>query len=204
MAAPGVPAAGVRLLPAPVRRGDAGAPAGPQGGGRTQGRKQLAGICSSASTCASRRNGASRTTRAACASGSASRRPSPAIPRLIIVDEPTAGLDPEERIRFYHLLSELAADRIVLLSTHIVEDVAVLCPRFAVIREGRLLAVTTPGEARAAIARPHLRGHWWRRRPAAAARGAHRDPGDAGGGAEPGAHLRAVRRCRRPASRACR
>jgi ABC-2 type transport system ATP-binding protein len=73
-------------------------------------------------------------------------------PRLIIVDEPTAGLDPEERIRFYHLLSELAADRIVLLSTHIVEDVAVLCPRFAVIRQGRLLAVTTPTEARAAIA----------------------------------------------------
>ncbi len=72
-------------------------------------------------------------------------------PRLIIVDEPTAGLDPEERIRFYHLLSELAADRIVLLSTHIVEDVAVLCPRFAVIREGRLIAVTTPGEARDAI-----------------------------------------------------
>ena len=72
-------------------------------------------------------------------------------PRLIIVDEPTAGLDPEERLRFYHLLSELAADRIVLLSTHIVEDVAVLCPRFAVIREGRLLAVTTPAEARAAI-----------------------------------------------------
>lgn len=73
-------------------------------------------------------------------------------PRLIIVDEPTAGLDPEERLRFYHLLSELAADRIVVLSTHIVEDVAVLCPRFAVIRDGRLLALTTPGEARSAIA----------------------------------------------------
>jgi ABC-2 type transport system ATP-binding protein len=72
-------------------------------------------------------------------------------PRLIIVDEPTAGLDPEERLRFYHLLSELAADRIVLLSTHIVEDVAVLCPRFAVIRNGRLLAVTTPAEARRSI-----------------------------------------------------
>ena len=72
-------------------------------------------------------------------------------PRLIIVDEPTAGLDPEERLRFYHLLSELAADRIVLLSTHIVEDVAVLCPRFAVIRSGTLLTVTTPSEARAAI-----------------------------------------------------
>jgi ABC-2 type transport system ATP-binding protein len=72
-------------------------------------------------------------------------------PRLIIVDEPTAGLDPEERLRFYHLLSELAVNRIVLLSTHIVEDVAVLCPRFAVIRSGRLLAVTAPGDARAAI-----------------------------------------------------
>ena len=73
-------------------------------------------------------------------------------PRLIIVDEPTAGLDPEERLRFYHLLSELAQDRIVILSAHIVEDVAVLCPRFAVIRSGRLLAVTTPSEARSAIA----------------------------------------------------
>jgi ABC-type multidrug transport system ATPase subunit len=72
-------------------------------------------------------------------------------PRLIIVDEPTAGLDPEERLRFYHLLSELAADRIVLLSTHIVEDVAVLCPRVAVIRNGRLLAVTSPSQARAAV-----------------------------------------------------
>ncbi len=77
-------------------------------------------------------------------------------PRLIIVDEPTAGLDPEERLRFYQLLSELAADRIVLLSTHIVEDVAVLCPRFAVIRSGRLIAVTTPTEARAA-----LQGHMY-------------------------------------------
>ena len=73
-------------------------------------------------------------------------------PRLLIVDEPTAGLDPEERMRFYRLLSELAADRTVLLSTHIVEDVAVLCPRFAVIRGGRLLAVTTPAEARGALA----------------------------------------------------
>ncbi len=72
-------------------------------------------------------------------------------PRLIIVDEPTAGLDPEERLRFYHLLSELATDRIVLLSTHIVEDVAVLCPRVAVIRDGRLLAVTSPSEARTAV-----------------------------------------------------
>ncbi len=73
-------------------------------------------------------------------------------PRLIIVDEPTAGLDPEERLRFYRLLAELAEDRIVVLSTHIVEDVAVLCSRFAVIRSGRLVGVTSPAEARAAIA----------------------------------------------------
>jgi len=73
-------------------------------------------------------------------------------PRLLIVDEPTAGLDPEERLRFYRLLSELAADRTVILSTHIVEDVAVLCPRFAVIRAGRVRAVTTPAGAREALA----------------------------------------------------
>jgi ABC-type multidrug transport system ATPase subunit len=73
-------------------------------------------------------------------------------PRLVIVDEPTAGLDPEERLRFYHLLAELAENRIVLLSTHIVEDVAVLCPQFAVIRGGRLIARTTPRTAREAIA----------------------------------------------------
>jgi ABC-type multidrug transport system ATPase subunit len=73
-------------------------------------------------------------------------------PRLLIVDEPTAGLDPEERLRFYHLLAQLAEDRVVLLSTHIVEDVAVLCPQFAVIRAGRLVARTTPRAAREALA----------------------------------------------------
>jgi ABC-type multidrug transport system ATPase subunit len=73
-------------------------------------------------------------------------------PRLIIVDEPTAGLDPEERLRFYYLLAELAENRIVLLSTHIVEDVAVLCSRFAVIRHGRLVAQTSPSEARQRLA----------------------------------------------------
>ncbi len=73
-------------------------------------------------------------------------------PKLIIVDEPTAGLDPEERLRFYRLLAELAENRTVLLSTHIVEDVSVLCPRFAVIVGGRLVAQTTPTEARAAVA----------------------------------------------------
>lgn len=72
-------------------------------------------------------------------------------PRLIIVDEPTAGLDPEERLRFYYLLAELAEKRIVLMSTHIVEDVAVLCPRFAIIRAGRLVTQTSPSEARRAL-----------------------------------------------------
>ena len=73
-------------------------------------------------------------------------------PRLLVVDEPTAGLDPEERLRFYHLLAHLAEDRVVVLSTHIVEDVAVLCPSFAVIRAGRLVARTTPRAAREALA----------------------------------------------------
>lgn len=72
-------------------------------------------------------------------------------PKLIIVDEPTAGLDPEERLRFYRLLAELAEDRIVILSTHIVEDVAILCSRFSIIREGRICAETTPSEAKQAI-----------------------------------------------------
>jgi len=79
-------------------------------------------------------------------------------PRLIIVDEPTAGLDPEERLRFYHLLAELSEGRIVLLSTHIVEDVSVLCSRFALIRSGRLVALTTPAEARAQLAGAMVEG----------------------------------------------
>jgi ABC-2 type transport system ATP-binding protein len=80
-------------------------------------------------------------------------------PRLIIVDEPTAGLDPEERLRFYRLLAELAEERTVLLSTHIVEDVSVLCPHFAVIRGGKLVARTTPAEARASIEGAIFEGH---------------------------------------------
>lgn len=72
-------------------------------------------------------------------------------PRLIIVDEPTAGLDPEERLNFYRILAELAENRRVILSTHIVEDVSVLCPHFAVIRNGRLVSRTTPHEAREAL-----------------------------------------------------
>jgi ABC-type multidrug transport system ATPase subunit len=72
-------------------------------------------------------------------------------PRVIIADEPTAGLDPEERLRFYYLLAELAENRIVLLSTHIVEDVGVLCSRFAVINGGRLVSQTSPSAARKAL-----------------------------------------------------
>jgi ABC-2 type transport system ATP-binding protein len=60
-------------------------------------------------------------------------------PQLLIVDEPTAGLDPEERIRFRNLLSELGGARTVLLSTHIVEDVAQTCQRLAVLRSGEAL-----------------------------------------------------------------
>jgi ABC-2 type transport system ATP-binding protein len=72
-------------------------------------------------------------------------------PSLMIVDEPTAGLDPEERLRFYRILSELAQERTVILSTHIVEDVAVLCPRFAVIRQGKVVALTSPRSARESL-----------------------------------------------------
>src|SRR5258708_33035169 len=60
-------------------------------------------------------------------------------PRFLIVDEPTAGLDPEERIRFRNLLSDLGGDRIVLLSTHIVEDIAQTCRRLAIMNKGRLI-----------------------------------------------------------------
>ena len=73
-------------------------------------------------------------------------------PRVLIVDEPTAGLDPEERHRFYRLLAEMGSKRIVILSTHIVEDIATLCPRLAVIRGGEVVADTTPKAAREAIA----------------------------------------------------
>lgn len=60
-------------------------------------------------------------------------------PALLILDEPTAGLDPEERLRLYNLLSRLSADRVVLLSTHIVDDAEQLCPEVAMIAAGRIL-----------------------------------------------------------------
>jgi ABC-2 type transport system ATP-binding protein len=68
-------------------------------------------------------------------------------PRLIIVDEPTAGLDPAERNRFLNLLSSLGRDITVILSTHIVEDVRELCPRMAIIAAGELLLEGSPQEA---------------------------------------------------------
>src|SRR5579883_1512379 len=60
-------------------------------------------------------------------------------PQLLIVDEPTSGLDPEERIRFRNLLSDLGGDRIVLLSTHIVEDIAQTCRRLAIMNKGHII-----------------------------------------------------------------
>jgi ABC-type multidrug transport system ATPase subunit len=68
-------------------------------------------------------------------------------PKLIIVDEPTAGLDPAERNRFYNLLSEIGANTIVILSTHIVEDVRTLCSDFAIICKGEVLRHDHPDEA---------------------------------------------------------
>lgn len=65
-------------------------------------------------------------------------------PKLLIVDEPTVGLDPEERVRFRTLLAQLAGDRIVLLSTHIVEDIATTCRTLALLHEGRLLFQGAP------------------------------------------------------------
>jgi ABC-2 type transport system ATP-binding protein len=65
-------------------------------------------------------------------------------PELLIVDEPTAGLDPAERVRFRTLLSSLTSNRIVLLSTHIISDVEAVAGRLVILQEGRVLADTTP------------------------------------------------------------
>jgi ABC-2 type transport system ATP-binding protein len=67
-------------------------------------------------------------------------------PALIIVDEPTAGLDPEERNRFLNLLAEIGENVVVILSTHIVDDVSDLCPRMAVLAGGRILKEGAPSE----------------------------------------------------------
>jgi ABC-type multidrug transport system ATPase subunit len=79
-------------------------------------------------------------------------------PKLLIVDEPTAGLDPEERVRFHNLLSEIGQDVIVILSTHIVSDVRDLCPRMAVLNGGRVLLTGAPEDI---ISR--LEGRIWKK-----------------------------------------
>ena len=79
-------------------------------------------------------------------------------PQLIIVDEPTAGLDPEERNRFLNLLAEIGENVVVILSTHIVEDVTDLCPRMAIIAQGQVRLSGQPAEAIRALA-----GRVWRK-----------------------------------------
>ncbi|WP_444915148.1 ABC transporter ATP-binding protein [Microbulbifer sp. TRSA007] len=79
-------------------------------------------------------------------------------PRLIIVDEPTAGLDPQERNRFHNLLSEIGENVVVILSTHIVEDVADLCPNMAILAAGQIVAQGKPEELTSKLA-----GRVWRR-----------------------------------------
>ena len=79
-------------------------------------------------------------------------------PRLLIVDEPTAGLDPEERNRLLNLLAEIGDATIVILSTHIVDDVADLCARMAVLAQGRILLEGSPQDLMAA-----MRGRIWQK-----------------------------------------
>jgi ABC-2 type transport system ATP-binding protein len=79
-------------------------------------------------------------------------------PQLLIVDEPTAGLDPEERVRFLNLLSELGENSVVILSTHLVDDVSELCTRMAIIDKGRILLEAEPLRAVEA-----MRGRVWQR-----------------------------------------
>jgi ABC-2 type transport system ATP-binding protein len=90
-------------------------------------------------------------------------------PQLIIVDEPTAGLDPEERNRFLNLLAEIGENVVVILSTHIVEDVADLCPNMAIIASGRIVQTGAPLELIASMA-----GRVWRKTVARTELDAHR------------------------------
>lgn len=91
-------------------------------------------------------------------------------PKLIIVDEPTAGLDPEERNRFHNLLSEIGEQIIVILSTHIVDDVSDLCQHMAIINKGELLLVDEPLNAM-----KKLHGNVWRKLVAKQERESYRD-----------------------------
>ena len=79
-------------------------------------------------------------------------------PKLLIVDEPTAGLDPAERVRFLNLLSEVGENSVVILSTHIVEDVSELCTNMAIINKGEILLEAQPLQAVA-----ELKGRIWRK-----------------------------------------
>jgi ABC-type multidrug transport system ATPase subunit len=79
-------------------------------------------------------------------------------PKLIIVDEPTAGLDPAERLRFNNMLSEIGENVVVILSTHIVDDVSDLCPRMAIISGGRVLLTGDPPKVI-----DGLRGRVWKK-----------------------------------------
>jgi ABC-type multidrug transport system ATPase subunit len=79
-------------------------------------------------------------------------------PELLIVDEPTAGLDPGERNRFYNLLAEIGQNVIVILSTHIVQDVMELCANMAIIHQGKVLFTGAPDQAVS-----HLEGKIWRK-----------------------------------------
>jgi ABC-type multidrug transport system ATPase subunit len=79
-------------------------------------------------------------------------------PALLIVDEPTAGLDPEERNRFLNLLAEVGESIVVILSTHIVEDVSELCSRMAIIADGHIIALGVPSELM-----ERLKGQVWRK-----------------------------------------
>ena len=108
-------------------------------------------------------------------------------PDLLVLDEPTAGLDPEQRLRFREIVSERAADRTVLLSTHQTEDVAALCPRVIVMLDGSAMFEGTPKELTDVAA-----GRVWlapERSPGARLSwrtpdGSHRNIGDAPGGAD--------------------
>ncbi len=78
------------------------------------------------------------------------------LPRILVVDEPTAGLDPRERIRFRNLLVELSRDRVVIFSTHIIEDISSSCNKVAVLNKGELKYLGNP------VDMTHIaRGHVW-------------------------------------------
>src|SRR5262249_12872693 len=105
-------------------------------------------------------------------------------PDLLILDEPTAGLDPEQRLRFRELLSGLPGDPVIVLSTHQADDIAAICPHVVVLLQGQVHFTGTPAELAATAA-----GRGW----AARARGARAHPSCRGGG-----NTRAGRRADRP------